>query len=316
MHIFRSPSYNFEGDFIMNNNVIYIDYLDSYFDITKRKIPKWTKKCIYKIMNYFGVILKKDNELVLAAVENDIVNPRMLNKLYKILEFYNKKDLVCADRLMNNKEFLSRLKKRSYNVLDGSWLKSHLCELIIRKIAYIKNCLTSDFEISVLAKAKNDCNENFILMIAKECKLLNIITEDIKLFSDIERKLEDDGILINVSTNKDKGLIRSHIIVNFDFTEEDLCDCKFNGILVQLNNKKFERKKGITITGCRLRLPIVKSFNYLCNNNHFTDEIIYESNIFYKTSYENIKKILKRDNIQIRYFIGNNGKIAFSEFLT
>lgn len=298
----------------MNNNIIYIDYLDSYLDITKMNFSKWLKRIIYKIMNYFGIILKKDNELVLASIENDIVNQRMLNRLYKILENSNKKDIVCADRLINNEEFIIRLKKKNYNVLNGSWLNSHLVELIVKKIAYIKNISISELEISVLAKEKNDCNENFILMIAKECKLLNIITENIELFADIEKKLEEDGILINVSSNKDKGLIRSHIVVNFDFLEKDLCDCKFEGILVQLNNRKFERRKGITIRGCRLRLPRVKVFNYLCNPNHFSDEIIYEGNIFYKTSYEDIKKILKRDNVQIRYFIGNNGKIDFSEF--
>ncbi len=298
----------------MNNNVIYIDYLDSYYDITKKNFPKWIKKFIYKMMNCFGIVLNKENEISLTAVENDKVNKRMLKKLYKIMENSKLKHVVCADRLLENQEFISRLKKRNFNVLNGSWLNKYLASLIIKKVAYIENFSISSMEISVLVKENSDCCEQFILEMAKECKLLNIITEDIKAFSFIEKELENEGILINVSTNKDKSLRHSNIIVNYDFSKKELLECKFSGILVQLNKERFERRSGITIRDCRLKLPYLEKFNYISGINHFTDEILYESIIFHKITYDNIQKIFKRDNIQIKYFVGNNGKIEFSEF--
>ena len=231
----------------MRNNVIYIDYLDSYYDITKKRLPKWIKRLIYRIMNYLGVVLSKDNEIILISVENDKANGRMLKNLYRIMKKNNMRNVVCADRLLENKEFTSRLQKRNYNILDGSWLNKYLVEQIIKKISYIKNTAISNLEIALLIKEKNDYIENLILRISKECKLLNIITEDNRPFFSLENKLENEGIMINISTNKSKALKYSDIIINYDFSEKELLECKFDGILIQINKEKFLRRRGITV---------------------------------------------------------------------
>ena len=84
-------------------------------------------------------------------------------------------------------------------------------------------------------------------------------------------------------------------------------------VLVQLDKEKFVRNDGVTIRFVKLNIPykygeIAKVYR------HFNEEILYESFLYYKTSYKNVRKILKRDGVDIRYFIGNNGKIEFNEF--
>ena len=57
-----------------NKGVVYIDYLNSYVEVTKRKLPKWLIWCVYKLCNYFGFIKKNDNFFTLIAEENDVIN--------------------------------------------------------------------------------------------------------------------------------------------------------------------------------------------------------------------------------------------------
>ena len=74
---------------------------------------------------------------------------------------------------------------------------------------------------------------------------------------------------------------------------------KKNTILVQFTKEEFENRTGITIISYKLKFPIkyLKKFEEL---KHFNEEIIYESYLYYKNSFENMRKILKEDNIYIK----------------
>ena len=59
--------------------------------------------------------------------------------------------------------------------------------------------------------------------ISGKVKILNIITEDEKKFRKIEKELyEEKGIILNMNNNYKKSLIKSDIIFNFDFSEEEI----------------------------------------------------------------------------------------------
>ena len=134
-------------------------------------------------------------------------------------------------------------------------------------------------------------NQN-VVEFAKECKILNIITDDVLAFRVLEKKMLDEyGIIINVSTNKEKSCVRSDLIFNFDFNQKDLKKCKMNNkaVLVQLDKEKFIRNEGVTIRFVKLKIPykygeIAKVYR------HFNEEILYESFLYYKTSYKNVGK--------------------------
>lgn len=299
-----------------NKSIVYIDYLNSYVEVTKRKLPKWLSWCIYKICNYFGFIKRNDNLFTLIVEQEDVINEKMLNNLYEKLFELDIKTVVCADLLLKNERFIKWLREKEIEILDGSWLFKFLPYDIFNKIAYVKNVKKSDLEVSILVNNPTElCNQNAVEF-ARECKILNIITDDVLAFRVLEKKMVDEyGIIINVSTNKEKSCVRSDLIFNFDFNQKKLQKCKMNNkaVLIQLNKEKFIRNDGVTIRFVKLKVPykyeeIAKVYK------HFNEEILYESFLYYKTSYENVKRIFKRDGIYIKYFIGNNGKIEFNEF--
>ncbi len=60
-----------------------------------------------------------------------------------------------------------------------------------------------------------------IRKIAKEYKRVNIITNHISKFKNIEKQiLENEGIMITVVNNKRKSLVKAKIILNVDFPTE------------------------------------------------------------------------------------------------
>ncbi len=300
-----------------NKNILYIDYFDSYLNVIGWNIPKWLKFLIYKILNFIGIIRKNDNYLCLCSEKGDIINERMLQK---ILDIMNEKDIdtvVCADALQRNELFMKWINNNNCNVLDGSWLMKFLMCDILEKIAYIKNIRIDSMEVSVFIKNFSDYHIEEIKVIAKRCKVLNIITDDVRKFEHIEKLLiEECGVMVNITGNIEKSSKRADVIFNFDFSKDELdkCNMKRNSILVQMNREEYIRKDGIVIRFFKLNLPI-RYDEKIAKFNHFNKEILYESIVYYKNSFNDIMTILRRDNVNIRYFIGNNGKISFREFL-
>jgi len=72
-----------------------------------------------------------------------------------------------------------------------------------------------------------------------------------------------------------------------------------------MQSKKFS---GININNYRIKMP--ESYKM----NGFRHEVIYESNIYKKGSFANIRKIIEEDKITITDLIGVNGVISRQEF--
>ena len=303
---------------LLNENIIYVDYLESYLDIANDKIPKIIRKILYKILNKIGRVNQDKNLVKMICQENDNINKKMINNLIEKIKKLNLKNIVLPEILNNNSQFISILKEDGYNILDGRWLYKFLAYDIVEKIAYVKNVKISDMEITILSNADSDINIEIIKELAQKCKILNIVTDKINMFQAVENFLFDEyGINITVSRNKQKTCLHSDLVLNLDFKNNLLKKCKLKkkSILVQFTKEKFENKNGATIVFYKMNMPVKYSRN-IENNGHFSEEILYESFLYYKTSYINIRKILEKDNFEIRYFIGNNGKIPFQELKT
>ena len=296
-----------------NKSVLYIDYFDSYLNVIEWNIPKWLKFLIYKFLNYVGGIRKNDNYLCLCAEKGDVINERMLQR---ILDIMNEKDIdtiVCADALQRNELFMKWVNNNNCNILNGSWLMKFLMCDILEKIAYIKNIRIDSMEVSVFIKNFSDYHIEEIKVIAKRCKVLNIITDNVRKFEYVEKLLNEEcGVMVNITGNIEKSSKRADVIFNFDFVKDELdkCNMKKNSILVQMNREEYIKKDGIVIRFFKLNLPIRYDEKF-ARFHHFNEEILYESIVYYKNSFKNIMVILRRDNVNIRYFIGNNGKISF-----
>lgn len=299
--------------FLENKQVIYIDYLNSYLDVLNSNFPYWIRKLWYAILHFLGYIKQEENRLKLYCIEKDEVSQRMINNLKEKLLLINSKDIILPERLLENSIFLNLLESLDYNILKGKWLYKFLCYEIVQKIAYVKNANLKDIEITILTNDDSDINIENIKLLAKECKILNILTEKPRAFKAIEEFLFIEyGTIINVSTNKSKTCKYSDLILNFDFSISKLKKCNFRkkSILVQFTKEVFDLRKGVTIVFYKLNMP--KKYLQLFNKyKNYNEEIFYESLLYYKTSFENLRKILKRDGVSIKYFIGCNRKIEF-----
>lgn len=298
-------------------NVIYIDYLDSYLDILNSKFPKWFRKLVYKILNYCGYIKKNNNFLKLICVENQNINKRMINNLIKKIEKYNINNIVLAEKLLKNNDFVF-LFENKFNILDGKWLYKFLIFNIVQKISIIQNKKINEYEITILCNNPNEIVYENIEKLSQNCKIVNILTNNTDKFTSIENKLyEKYNLLLNVSTNKEKVCLFSNIIINVDYTKDELenCNFKYESILIQCTKEKVEKNLKAIIVFYRLIFDknYISFFN---KNKHFEQEILYESLYYYAISLEGMERFLIRDNVKIRNFEGIHGKIKFRELAT
>lgn len=301
--------------FLVNESVIYIDYLGSYLDILSDRFPKWVRKIVYSFLNFLGYVIVNDNRIRLCCLANDKMNNRMIERLKKSVLLMGSRDVVLSDLLLQNVTVVSVLQGLGYNILRGKWLYKFLCYDIVEKIACVRGKRISDLEVTVLSNEDSEINVENIKLLAKECRILNVVTENLNAFRYVEEFLFNEyGSVINVSTNKHKTCKYSDVVLNFDFSIAELRECNFKKgvVLVQFTKERFENRYGSTIVFYKLNFP-AKYLNLFGEYGNYNREIFYESLLYYKTSFKNLRKILRKDGISIRYFVGCNGKLPFCE---
>lgn len=165
-------------------------------------------------------------------------------------------------------------------------------------------------EVSLLVNDFDGITTELIILIAKNIKRLNIITNHIEKCKKIEEYLYDEfGIMLNISNNKKVSLSKAEIIINIDFPEEIINKYRIYDKAIILNilekiSIKSKRFNGINVSYYKINIPEEYRLD------EFEDEIIYESLIY---KYKHIGVILEtttKDKIEIEGLIGNNGIIT------
>ena len=170
-------------------------------------------------------------------------------------------------------------------------------------------------EISLLVNDFTELNEDIIIHIAKNIKTLNIVTNHIDRCKKLEEYLYNEfGIMLNVSNNTRRSLLKAEIIINIDFPEESINKYRIfdNAIIMNVNEKiniKRKRFNGININYYKIQIPNEYKLK------EFKDEIIYES-LIYRKKYKYINEKIIKDKIKINKLIGNNGIITKNEIKT
>lgn len=281
---------------------------------------KWNllKRKFYEIKNkVFGLKIEKFENIVLVIIPN--IEKYTLNKLSRYIKIKCASRVCLSQNLMNNKIFMEFIKSESVKVFDGKWLFEFLINDCIEYICLAKKEKMQYQEISFLI---NKANKNIvynIFEIAPKIKNLNIITPDSKQFKSIEKRLyEENGIILNVINNYNKSLLKSDIIFNFDFSEEEINKYSIprKTVIINLNDKINIHTKafeGINSNFYEIQLPNKYLKNILLKD--FLPEVLYESYIYKNTSPENVKKELERDKININFLVGKNGRIRKNEYV-
>ena len=201
----------------------------------------------------------------------------------------------------------------SYNleIVDGNWLFEALCKKILEYIIDKQNLKKEEVHISFLVNNPSEITIENIKNIVQEYKRVNIITNHLSKFKNIESQiLEEYGIMITVTNNKRKSLEKSDIILNIDFPEELIN--RFNiyeeAVIVNVwNNVKIKSKRfnGININDYEI-LKVQKDEFDFEKEDKFFEKDIYEGNIYKNQPPKDILKIIEKDKVKISKLIANN----------
>ncbi len=270
----------------------------------------------------FGIIkeIYIDDKLffVLPITNNSKLNKKRIKRLAKCLDkcLYKNdiENIVLSNYLYSISLFKNILYGQNINIFNGKKLFKYMVYDILKYIYLIKGTDEKNEEVCILINDLTSKNMQNIIYIANKVKRINIVTNHINSFNNLEKKLYNEfGILITVSNNKKKSLIKSSIIINFDFPNELVNKYCINNsaIIINIpNNVKINSKKfyGILINDFEINIP--KNIEV----NGFRNETVYESMVFQK-EFINIQKMITKEKITIKNLTGKNGEINKNELI-
>ena len=223
--------------------------------------------------------------------------------------------VVLSKKIQNNKMVYNKIYESAINSFDGKWLQKYMAYEILDYILKNKNLKKEETEIAILTNyISNDAVET-IKLLAKEYKRINIVTKQINEFKNLEEKIYDEyGMMITVSDNKRKSLLKSEIILNFDFKEKQLNEYNIfeEAIIVNLQGKtKINKKRfnGLIVNDYEIYSTREDDYFGLDKIKNYYIKDLLEESIFRKDSFENIRRNITYGHYKIKELYGLNGKL-------
>ena len=241
---------------------------------------------------------------------NDYKAKNLVRKIKKILYRTGCKTIVLSKYLKRQKNFIKLLKNCEIGIIDGKWLFSILSSKVLDYIAEKEKLRKEEINVSILLdKEDKDYIMENIKNIIKTYRSVNIVTQNLGKFKKMEKDIfEQEGTMLTITNNKKKSLLRSKIILNVDFTSEQVN--KYNipdeAIIVNLNgNVEINKKRfnGLNLNDYEISFENFEEFDYDKDKLYFQKDI-YESSIYKKQPYEYIEKKIKKDKVNIIKLIG------------
>ncbi len=278
-------------------------FINTYYIIENNNI---------KFIDKLKCFTRKDNK-ILVNFDLNRFNIRKTKKILKILNKHSVKNVVLSKETQKNEILINYLNSNNVNIFNGRWLEKYLAYEIIKYILVKKNIKKEETEIAILINQIDEVSTENIKLFAKEFKRVNVVTNHIEKLKKIEENIFDEfGIMITITNNKKKSLKNAKIILNMDFPEELIN--KFNiydeAIILNLDgNAKINKKRfsGLNIHNYEIAL---NDDDYLSEEFYIRD--IFESQIYKKTTFKNIRKEIKEKGVNIEQLIGVNGLIKLN----
>ena len=159
--------------------------------------------------------------------------------------------MVLSNKIKKYNEFFKK-----YTVIDGKNIFLNSIESILEKILGENKLALQDIYILTNYYQKN--NINLIRNLSTKVKTVNVITSEIQKYKNLEEIMQENGIAICVANNKRKSLKNAKIIINLDFSEEELKEyiINRNACIINLTQEKctnLKRFSGILIRDIRNR---------------------------------------------------------------
>lgn len=185
---------------------------------------------------------------------------KVVKKIVNIISNTGSDILVLSENLKQDKEFVNLLYSNNIKIVEGKKLYKIILDKIIKNICEKYNIKKEESTISIMTNDIDEWIQKWILKYAREFKNINIVTNHIEYFKLIEAELYNNyGIIVKVNNNRRKSLIKTNLIVNFDFPNELINKYYINddAIIISIDEKiKIERKrfKGKVIKDYKVKL--------------------------------------------------------------
>lgn len=268
---------------------------------------------IEKKLNILKVI---DNTIILPISEDTKEKniEKIAAKTKKTIEKYSNSKKVVLSKDMKEETYINYLNTYGIEIQNGRWLFEILLPDITEYIIEKRKLKKEKIKISMLINDLTDIELENIKILARKYKTINIVTNHIEKFKKLEKKLdEEEGIIITITNNKKKSLIKSEIILNIDFPKELINKyiIKDDAIIVNIKGKiKINKKRfnGLNINNYEIDYREDKKDNKALNNKYYLKDL-YESKLYKKQRICEIREKINLDKVIIKQLILNNGQI-------
>lgn len=158
--------------------------------------------------------------------------------------------------------------------------------------------------MSILINNIEEVVNSQIIKIAQLVKTLKIVTNNISKFIYIEEKLYTEfGIAVQVTNNKEKALNNAEIILNLDFDYDKISKYNINKDAIIINIKQ-----EIQTLGSNFKGKLINNYKIGYNEElleefkerfDFDRNVLYESLIYRRDTFEHIRKQLEMDEVKL-----------------
>ena len=233
-------------------------------------------------------------------------------KLVKRLLLNETNNVVIDKELMTCEKLINLLRANDIKIFDGKWLEKYLILDILEYIINKKQIIKAETEIAITANEITDLLIEMIKILSKQYKKLTIVTNHIEKLRKIEKEIkEKEGILIILSNNKNKSLLKSQIIINMDFNQELINQYRIYEEAIIINaeeNIRIDaiRFNGIVINDYEIEIGR-KEFIWRDGIEKYRQRDLIEAELYVRDTYKNIRKKIQKNNIKIKELYGING---------
>lgn len=278
------------------------------FYIEKNDKPNWLEKKL-------NLIRIQDNTIILPITketENKKIE-KLAQKTRKVIQKYsNSKKVILSKEMHNEQIYLNYLNTYGLEIQDGRWLFEILLPDTIEYIINKKKIEKTN--ISIMINDLTEIELENIKTLARKYKSINIVTNHIEKFKKLQKQLQEEyGIIITITNNKKKSLMKSQIILNIDFPNEliNKYNIQDEAIIVNLKAKiKINRKRfnGLNISNYEIDFREDKKNNKALSSKYNLRDL-YESELYRKQRISEIRRKIKNDKVCIKRLILNNGEL-------
>ena len=278
------------------------------FYIEKTDKPSWLERKL-------NLIKVQENTIILPIDKN--TNEKQIEKIAtktnKIIKKYStSKKIVLSKEMCKEQKYINYLNTYGLEIQDGKWLFEILLPEITEYIVNKKKIEKTN--ISIMINDLTDLEFENIKILARKYKSINIVTNHIEKFKKLEEQLqENEGIIITITNNKKRSLMKSQIILNIDFPKEliNKYNMQDEAIIVNVRgNVKINKKRfnGLNINDYEIDFRDDKKNNKALNDKFYLKDL-YEAELYKKQRISEIKEKIRVDKVIIKKLILNNGEL-------